>query len=169
MNQVLINHKEIQIRLRELGEELARDYEGKNPVFLGVLNGSVIFLADLIREIPFSVEIDFIRAKSYSGTQSTGVVRIIKDTELDLTNRHVVLVEDIVDTGLTLRTLQEHIHLKRPASLEVATFLFKKIDMELRYKIKYVGFEIGNEFVVGYGLDFDGQYRNHPEILKLEP
>ncbi|MDV6237409.1 hypoxanthine phosphoribosyltransferase [Leptospira ellisii] len=161
--------EEISKKVKDLAVEIAKDYKKLNPVLVCVLKGGVYFFADLTKEIPFSVEIDFVQAKSYVGTVSTGKIDLLKDINTDLSDRHVILVEDILDTGFTLQYLVRHIFTRNPASLEIVTLLLKERKNILEFPVKYVGWRIPDEFVVGYGLDFDGKYRNLPDIHVLEP
>ena len=157
----------IQEKVRELGQEISRDYAGKRIVLVGVLNGALIFMADLMREIDLPLEAYMMAVSSYDGSESTGKVEIIKPLDADIAGRDVVLVEDIVDTGITLDCLLESLQAEQPASLEVCTLLDKKSRRVVEVPIRYVGFEIPDEFVVGYGLDYNQQYRNLPYVASL--
>lgn len=159
----------IQKRVAELGAEIDRDYSGMQPLLIGVLNGSVIFMADLLRHIKTSCEIGFIRVSSYHGTESSGKVRNVMGINDDISGRHVIIVEDIVDTGDTAVYLIDEIKKKNPASLKFATILFKPTALRHSIKPEYVGFEIPPAFVVGYGLDYDGLGRNLADIYQLKP
>lgn len=161
--------EEISQKVKALASEITKDYKKLNPVLICVLKGGVYFFTDLTRAIPFSVDIDFVQAKSYTGTVSTGRIDLLKDINTDLSDRHVILVEDILDTGFTLQYLVRHIFTRNPASLEIVTLLLKERKNILEFPVKYVGWRIPDEFVVGYGLDFDGKYRNLPDIHVLEP
>jgi hypoxanthine phosphoribosyltransferase len=171
---VLIDADQIQARLRELAEEIDRDYAGRELLLVGVLKGAVMVMADLARALHTSVEMDWMAVSSYgSGTRSSGVVRIIKDLDADLTDRHVLVVEDIVDSGLTLSWLLRNLSSRGPASLEVCTLL-RKPDAHKgqpgkggQAPVKYVGFDIPPEFVVGYGLDYAEKYRSLPFVGSL--
>ncbi len=168
---VLFNEGTIEKKIRELGHQLSIDYEGKEPVVIGILNGAVVFMTDIIRNIRTSLTIDFLSLSSYgSGTKSSGIVKIRKDIDTNLENRHVIVIEDIVDTGLSLKYLLEYLNKHKPASLKTCILLDKPKAHKVDIHIDYKGFEIGNEFVVGYGLDFDEKYRNLPYIgiLKKE-
>ncbi|EPG65174.1 hypoxanthine phosphoribosyltransferase [Leptospira wolffii serovar Khorat str. Khorat-H2] len=165
---VLFSPEQIRLRVKELGEAIGRDYSGKNPLFVCVLRGSVYFFSDLTRSVPYPIELDFIQAKSYEGTESTGIVKLTKDLDSELQGRHVILVEDIVDTGRTLQVLIAHVQSKKPSSLEVASLLFKEGGEACGYPVKYVGWKIGKEFVIGYGLDYDGRYRNLPGVYLFQ-
>ncbi len=161
LGKIIVPAEELQARVAELGKEITSDYQSDPPLLVGVLKGAFMFMSDLSRAIDLPVQFDFMAVASYgSATKSSGIVRIIKDLEIDLTGRHVLLVEDIVDSGLTLGYLRRTLRARNPASLEVCSLLVKeglqKVDPELRY----VGFTIPPTFVVGYGLDVDQEYRN---------
>ncbi len=164
---ILLNEQEIKSMVKRVAAEIKRDYEGKKPVLVGVLRGSVVFLADLIRELDFELTIDFISVSSYSGTKSTGVVRIIKDTEQDLSGKHIILVEDIVDTGLTLSYLRALFMDRMPASLAVCSAFDKPDCRTVDVPVEYIGQAIPDKFVVGYGLDYKQEYRNLPYLAIL--
>ena len=169
LRNVLWSEEEIQSKVAEIGEEIAKDYADRRVLMVGILNGCVPFMADLLRAINAHVEMDFMSVSSYSGgTQSTGVVRILKDLNASIDGRHVLLVEDIIDTGLTGRYLLENLMTRHPASLEVCALLDKREARLEEVAIKYTGFVCPNEFVVGYGLDYDGLYRNLPYIGVLK-
>lgn len=166
----LISQEELQKRIRELAQEISRDYQGRDLLLIGVLKGSFMFLADLLREMDHSVEIDFMGTSSYgASTQSSGEVRITKDLEKSVAGRHVLLVEDIVDTGLTLRYLVDTLRARQPASLKVCALLDKPARRRVRISLDYYGFIIPNAFVVGYGLDYQEKYRGLPYVGVLEP
>lgn len=168
--QVLISQKEIQKRVAELGEQISADYEDHNPFLICVLKGGYIFLADLTRALTVPHEIDFMAVSSYGDrTEFSGVVRILKDLEADITDRHVLIVEDIIDTGHTLAYLLENLRVRQPASLRVCALLSKPARREVPLNVDYMGFEIPNEFVVGYGLDYGEQYRNLRFVGVLKP
>jgi hypoxanthine phosphoribosyltransferase len=170
VQEVLITSSEIQEKVCELGERITEDYRGERPLLVGVLRGAVIVLGDLMRNIDLPCEIDFMDISSYgTGTSSSGVVRILKDLEEDITGRHVLIVEDIIDTGLTLSYLRRSLLARRPASLEVCALLTKPSRRRVELDVKYLGFEVPDEFVVGYGLDYAGAYRNLPDICVLKP
>ena len=170
IERVLITEQQIQDKLRELGEQITRDYEGRELLLLGVLKGAFVMMADLSRHIRIPLEVDFMAVASYGqGTTSSGVVRILKDLDRDITGRHVVIVEDIVDSGLTLNYLLKNLRGRRPASLEVCALLKKTGIQRVHLDVKYVGFDIPNEFVVGYGLDFAERYRELPYVGVLRP
>ncbi len=161
----LIDEQTIQARIEELGEEITRDYEGKNPLFIGILRGAFIFLADLARHIRTPCSFDFMAVSSYgSGTKSTGVVRILKDLDEPIDGRHVILIEDIVDTGLTLDYLFRFLAAREPASIEACVLLDKYECRQVDVRVRYTAFRIPNRFVVGYGLDLDQDYRHPPFV-----
>jgi hypoxanthine phosphoribosyltransferase len=161
---VMISQEKIAQRVRELGAKITKEFAGQPIVVIGVLKGSFIFLADLVRSIENPVTIDFLGVSSYAGTESTGVVKITHDLTKPIAGKHVLVVEDIVDTGLTLQYLVENLKTRNPASLKVACLLDKPSRAKVRVPLEYVGFTIDDEFVVGYGLDYDGIYRNLPHI-----
>ena len=168
--RVLITEEELQRRIKEMGRLLAAEYEGKNPVFVGVLKGVVVFFADMIRAVPIPCQIDLMAVSSYgAGTESSGTIVMKKDVGLNLEGRHVVILEDIIDTGLTLKFTVEHISKMNPASLKVCTMLDKPARRKVQIDADYVGFTIPNEFVVGCGLDYNDFYRNLPFIGVLRP
>ena len=163
--EVLITEEQIRKRVDELGAQITKDYEGKSLLLIGILKGSVPFMADLMRRIDTDVEIDFMSVSSYgSTTTSSGVVRIIKDLDHSLEGKNVLIVEDIVDSGLTLSYLKEHLLRRKPASLKVCTFLDKPSRRKVDFTPDYCGFEVEDKFIVGYGLDFDQKYRQLPYI-----
>jgi hypoxanthine phosphoribosyltransferase len=168
--QVLVRSQEIQEKVREMGELITQDYRGEKPLLVGILRGAVVFLSDLMRHLELQCEIDFMEVSSYgTGTSSSGVVRILKDLEEDITGRHVLIVEDIIDTGLTLSYLRRSLLARGPASLEICALLSKPSRRQVDLDLKYVGFEVPDEFVVGYGIDYAGTYRNLPDIRALGP
>ena len=172
MERILLSEDQIQARIGELGRQLTADYHGKNPIFVGILKGVVVFFADMIRAIPIDCQIDFMAVSSYgSGTESSGVVRVKKDLSADIEGRHVVILEDILDSGLTLRHTVDYLMTKHPASLKICTFLDKPERRRpgITLKPDYVGFTIPNAFVVGYGLDYNEHYRNLPYVGVLKP
>src|SRR5215210_3155352 len=170
IERVLISSEEIQGKLAQMGEAISADYEGKSLLLVGVLKGAFVVMADLARYIRLPVEFDFMAVSSYgAATKTSGVVRILKDLDHDLENRHVLIVEDIVDSGLTLNYLLKNLRARRPASLEVAALLHKSGLQKVDIAMRYVGFEIPPEFVVGYGLDFGERYRNLPYVATLKP
>jgi hypoxanthine phosphoribosyltransferase len=168
--KVLIPEQELQRRICELGEELSADYEGLTPILLCVLKGGYVFLADLTRALTIAHAVDFMAVSSYgASTESSGVVRILKDLDSDISDRHVLIVEDIIDTGHTLAYLIENLKVRGPASLRICTLLNKPSRREVEIDIDYVGFVIPNEFVIGYGLDYDEDYRNFRFVGVLKP
>jgi hypoxanthine phosphoribosyltransferase len=170
IERVLITEAEIQQKLRELGEAITRDYAGREPLLVGVLKGAFVVMADLARHIRLPVETDFMAVASYgAATKTSGVVRILKDLDHDLEGRDVLLVEDIVDSGLTLNYLLKNLRGRRPATLEVCALLKKTGIQRVHLDVRYVGFEIPPDFVVGYGLDFAEKFRNLPYIATLKP
>lgn len=170
IERVLLSEAQIQARIRELGEELAADYADKKPIFVGVLKGVVVFFADMVRAVPIPCQFDFMCVSSYGGgTQSSGVIQLKKDISTDIAGRHVVILEDILDSGLTLRYTVDHLLAKGPASLRICTFLDKPERRRAQVEADYVGFTIPNLFVVGYGLDYDEEYRNLPYVGILKP
>lgn len=162
-----INRETIEKRVGELGKQIDADYEGKRPLFLAILNGSFVFAADLFRHITVDAEISFIKLASYKGTTSTGNVVTAIGMEETLHQRHVILLEDIIDTGKTLSSFIPEIISRQPASLKIATFLTKPSALKYDVKADYIGFEVPDKFVLGYGLDYDGLGRNLPELYEL--
>ena len=170
LTRVLLTEEQILTRLDELATQIWADYAGKDLLLVGVLKGAVLVMADLMRAMPGSVRMDWMAISSYgSGTKSSGVVRIIKDLDTDITNKHVLVVEDIIDSGLTLSWIMANLSSRKPASLEICTLLRKPEVAKVKIDVKYVGFDIPNEFVVGYGLDYAERYRNIPFIGTLKP
>ena len=170
IEKVLISEEALQKRIQELGMELARDYDGKMPVFVGVLKGVILFFGDMIRATPIRSQIDLMAVSSYgAGTESSGKIVLKKDVSLNLEGRHVIILEDIIDTGLTLKFTVEHLRAMNPASLKICTLLDKPARRTVDISADYVGFTIPNEFVVGYGLDYNDYYRNLPFIGVLKP
>jgi hypoxanthine phosphoribosyltransferase len=163
--RVLIPQEQLQARVDELAREIARDYEGTRPVLICVLKGAIFFMADLARRLCFDLELEFMAVSSYgASTESSGVVRILKDLDTDIDGRHILIVEDIIDSGLTLQYLSRSLMSRNPASLEIVTLLSKPGRRIAELPCKYTGFEIENEFVVGYGLDYSEKHRNLPYI-----
>jgi hypoxanthine phosphoribosyltransferase len=161
VGEILLDEERIQERVRELGREISIDYAGRELLLVGVLKGAVFFMADLMRSITVPCEIDFMAISSYgASTDSSGVVRILKDLDINIEGRHVLVVEDIIDSGLTLSYLLRNLESREPASLEVCALLTKPERREIEVEVGYVGFEIPNRFVIGYGLDFAERYRN---------
>jgi hypoxanthine phosphoribosyltransferase len=170
IDRILITSEEIQDKLREMGDRISADYAGSQLLLVGVLKGAFVVMADLARHIRLPLEFDFMAVASYgTATKTSGVVRILKDLDHELEGRDVLLVEDIVDSGLTLNYLLRNLWARRPASLEVAALLQKKDIQQVPIALRYLGFEIPNEFVIGYGLDYAERYRNLPYIATLKP
>ncbi len=167
VGRTLVTEEEIRQRVRELGEQITRDYAGERPLLVAVLRGAYMFLADLSREIDLMVEVDFMAVSSYgNATASSGVVRILKDLDEDLEGRHVIVVEDIIDSGLTLSYLRRNLKNRAAASVEVCALLVREGRQKVDEDLKYVGFELPPDFVVGYGLDASGIFRNLPYIAE---
>jgi hypoxanthine phosphoribosyltransferase len=170
LEKVLITEDEIQRRLAEMAGEIDTDYQGRDLLLVGVLKGAVMVMADLARALHSPVEMDWMAVSSYgSGTKSSGVVRILKDLDKDITGRNVLIVEDIIDSGLTLSWLMSNLGSRGPASVEVCTLLRKPEAAQVDVPVRYVGFDIPNEFVIGYGLDYAERYRNLPFVGTLAP
>jgi hypoxanthine phosphoribosyltransferase len=166
---VLVAGKEIAVRVAELGRAITRDYGEANLVLIGVLQGAIPFIGDLMRALPIDLTVDFLRASSYgSGTTSSGAVRLVADLSVDIADRHVLIVDDIIDTGHTLAALKRELEARRPRSVRTCVLLDKTGRRETEVTVDYVGFTIPNVFVVGYGLDYDGLYRNLPHVATLE-
>ena len=170
METILFTEEELQKRVSELGEAITRDYKGKNPIFVGVLKGSFVFMADLVRCVDTPCTLDFMVVSSYgSGTKTTGAVKINKDLSEDIEGRHVIIVEDILDSGVTLNYLSKYLMNRNPASMSIVTLLDKPSRRKAEVYPAYKGFEVEDNFVVGYGLDYDEKYRNLPYIGILKP
>ena len=170
VTDVLIDETSLQRRIRELGEEVSADYVGRDLLLVGVLKGAVFFMSDLMRNLTIPCEIDFMAISSYGdSTDSSGVVRILKDLDINIDGRDVLVVEDIIDSGLTLSYLMRNLEAREPASLEVCALMTKPERREIDVPVRYVGFEIPNRFVIGYGLDFAERYRNLPYVGVLDP
>jgi hypoxanthine phosphoribosyltransferase len=170
IQEVILSEEQVQERIREIGAQISRDYEGRSVLLVAVLRGAALFIADLSRAITVPVELDFMAVSSYgSSTKSSGVVRILKDLDEQIEGRDVIVVEDILDTGLTLKYLLKNLASRKPASLEVVTLLSKEGKQRVPISCRYIGFAIADEFVVGYGLDFAERYRNLPYIGILKP
>ena len=170
VGEVLLDEATVQARIDELGAEISADYEGRDLLLVGVLKGAVFFMADLMRRLSIPCEIDFMAISSYgAATDSSGVVRILKDLDVNIAGRDVLVVEDIIDSGLTLSYLMRNLKARRPGSLEICALLTKPERREIDVPVRYVGFEIPNRFVIGYGLDFAERYRNLPYIGVLHP
>jgi len=170
VSEVLIDEERLRGRIAELGEEISLDYAGRDLLLVGVLKGAVFFMADLMRRLTMTCEIDFMAISSYgAATDSSGVVRILKDLDINIAGREVLVVEDIIDSGLTLSYLMRNLEAREPASLEICALLTKPDRREIDVPVRYVGFEIPNRFVIGYGLDFGERYRNLPYVGVLDP
>lgn len=169
VGDVLLADAQIGERIVEMGAEIARDYAGKDPILVAVLKGAFIFMADLARAVQIPLEVDFMAVSSYgASTRSSGVVRIVKDLDIDLHGRHVIIVEDIVDSGLTLRYLRKTLEARGTASLEVCALLVREGSQQAELDLRYIGFRIPPAFVIGYGLDVAERYRNLPHIAIYE-
>ncbi|HEX2154995.1 MAG TPA: hypoxanthine phosphoribosyltransferase [Acidimicrobiia bacterium] len=167
--ETLITADEIEAALQRMGTEISADYRGKDLLVVGVLKGAFMVMADLARKIDIPVDFDFMAVSSYgASTQTSGVVRILKDLDEEIADRHVLIVEDIIDSGLTLNYLLKSLRVRKPASLEIAALLVKEGIQRVELDVRYTGFEIGPEFVVGYGLDYAGRYRNLPYVGVLD-
>jgi hypoxanthine phosphoribosyltransferase len=170
VDHVLISQEELQQRVRQLGAQISADYRDLNPLLLCVLKGGYLFLADLTRALSIRHGIDFMAISSYgNSTESSGVVRILKDLDTDITGRHVLIVEDIIDTGFTLAYLLDNLRVRQPASLSICSLLTKPARRQVDLIVDYAGFEVPDEFVVGYGLDYGEDYRNLPFVGVLKP
>lgn len=168
VERVLLSKEEIQAKIVELGAQISKDYAERDLLLVCVLKGAVIFLSDLMRQLTVPTQIDFMAVSSYgAATESSGVVRILKDLDGSIENRHCLVVEDIIDSGLTLKYLKENLYSRQPASLKIVTLLDKPERRQVEITPDYCGFQIPDEFVVGYGLDFDEQYRSLPDICVL--
>jgi hypoxanthine phosphoribosyltransferase len=170
VSKVLLEEDVVAARVAELGSEISDDYAGKDLLLVGVLKGAVFFMADLMRQLSIPCEVDFMAISSYgASTDSSGVVRILKDLDINIEGRDVLVVEDIIDSGLTLSYLIRNLESRNPASLEICALLTKPDRREIDVNVRYTGFEIPNEFVIGYGLDFGERYRNLPYVAVLDP
>ena len=170
IDNVLVSEEEIHEKIAALAKQITEDYRGKDLLLVGVLKGAFVFMSDLAREIQLPIEFDFMAVSSYgSSTKSSGVVRILKDLDYEITSRHVLLVEDIIDSGLTISYLLRYLKARGPASLEICSLFWKKGEQAVPLQVKYPGFEIPPVFVVGYGLDYAEKYRNLPYIGVLKP
>lgn len=166
--QIFIDKKAIKKRIKEIAHEINLDYKGKNPLFIAILNGSFMFASDLMKQISLDSEISFIKVNSYTATQSTGKIKELLGLQENIFKRDIIILEDIIDSGQTMSHITEALKTLGPASVEIATLLFKPESMETKLKIEYIGFEIPNNFVVGFGLDYDGFGRNLKDIYRLE-
>ena len=170
IDEILVSEAALQSRIRELGRAISSDYEGKEPLLVGILIGAFVFLSDLLRSISIPCQVDFMATSSYGdATESSGIVRILKDLDQSIEGRHVLIVDDIIDTGLTMDYLLETLRARYPASLRVCALLDKLPRRRRAVRIDYRGFEIPDKFVVGYGLDYSGRYRNVPFVCVLKP
>ena len=166
---ILYSQKEINKRAKEIGEQISKDYKGEEVILIGTLKGAVLWMADVMKEIKLDTKIDFVAASSYgSATTSSGVVKITKDIGMDLFNKNVIIIEDIVDTGTTLKYLKEYIGARNPKSIKICTLLDKPARRKAEIEADYVGFVVDDLFIIGYGLDYDQKYRNLPYISYLE-
>ncbi len=169
VKDVLYSEADLKAKVKELAARISTDYEGKDLLLIGVLKGANVFMCDLMREIHLNVQIDFIAASSYGhSTESSGVVKILKDLDYSIEGRDVIIIEDIIDTGLTLKYLIENFRSRKPSSLEICTLLDKPERRIAQLSVKYVGYQIPDEFIVGYGIDFAERYRNLPYIATLQ-
>ena len=167
--KLLLSENEIKDRVKALGKKITKDYEGKKPIFIGILNGCYVFMADLLREVELDVEVDFVKIRSYEGDSSTGTIKFRKDISADIDGRDVIIVEDIIDSGFTINFLVKRLRNSGQKSVAVASILFKKEVAKLDFEVDYVGFEIPREFVVGYCLDYDEKYRHLKDVMVMEP
>jgi len=165
---VLISEDEIQSRVNELAEDISNRFKDEIPILIGILNGSFIFISDLMRKLTIDCEMDFIKLSSYAGKESVGTVTLLKDISANITDRHVIIVEDIIDSGLTIKFLRDRLQGAKPKSVTIVTLLLKPEIAKLDFEVDYVGFEIPPEFVVGYGLDYNQKLRHLPEIYRIE-
>ena len=169
IESVLITADEIEEKVAEVGKKISEDYDGKNPIFVGVLKGCFIFMADLMRHVSIPCTMDFMSVSSYSGTSSTGAVKINKDLNQDIEGRHLILVEDILDSGVTLNYLKTYLQVRKPASVSIVTLMDKPVHRKAPVYADYACFDVPDAFVVGYGLDYNERYRNLPYIGILSP
>lgn len=170
VKEILYSEEALSIRVSELAAAIENDYKGKELLVIGVLKGANIFMGDLIRKVNLPLQMDFIAASSYgTSTESSGIVKIVKDLDYSIEDKHVLIVEDIIDTGLTLRYLEENFRSRKPASLEICTLLDKPERRKADIAVKYVGYQIPDEFIVGYGIDYAEKYRNLPYVATLKP
>ena len=169
VERVLLERKTIDDRVREIGRQISEDYAGKEPVFIGVLKGCFVFMADLMRNVTVDCTMDFMAVSSYSGTTSTGAVKITKDLNRDIKGKDIILVEDILDSGITLNYLKNYLMVREPASIKIATLLDKPARRKANVAADYACFDVPDAFVVGYGLDYEEKYRNLPYIGILKP
>jgi len=165
---VLISEEKIHSRIRELATDISNEFKDEIPILIGILNGSFIFISDLMRKLTIDCEMDFIKLSSYAGKESIGTVTLLKDISANITGRHVIIVEDIIDSGLTIKFLRDRLQGAKPKSVTIVTLLLKPEIANLDFEVDYVGFEIPPEFVVGYGLDYNQKLRHLPEIYRIE-
>ena len=169
IERVLISQIELEKKVQEIGEQISRDYEGETPIFVGVLKGCFIFMADLMRHVTINCSMDFMAVSSYQGTSSTGAVKINKDLNESIEGKHLILVEDILDSGVTLNYLKNYLSVRKPASIRIATLMDKPARRKADIYADYSCFEVPDAFVVGYGLDYNEHYRNLPYVGVLKP
>jgi hypoxanthine phosphoribosyltransferase len=169
IERVLISQVEIEKNVQKIGEQISKDYEGEEPIFVGVLKGCFIFMADLMRHVTINCSMDFMAVSSYQGTSSTGAVKINKDLNQDIAGKHLILVEDILDSGVTLNYLKNYLMVRKPASIKIVTLMDKPARRKADIYADYSCFEVPDAFVVGYGLDYNERYRNLPYIGVLRP
>lgn len=169
IEKVLISEEELQAKIKEMGQKISEDFRGKEPLFVGVLKGCFIFMSDLLRYVDIKCTMDFMAVSSYQGTSSTGAVKINKDLSQDIEGRHIIIVEDILDSGITLSYLKKYLEVRKPASISIATLLDKPARRKADVYADYFCFEVPDAFVVGYGLDYNEVYRNLPYIGVLKP
>ena len=167
--KLLISESEIKKRVKVLANKINEDYKGKNPIFIGILNGCYVFMDDLLSEIELDVEVDFVKIRSYEGDSSTGTIKFRKDISADINGRDIIIVEDIIDSGFTINFLVNRLRNSGPKSVAVATALFKNEVAKLDFDVDYVGFEIPPEFLVVYGLDYNEKYRHLKDVMVMEP
>lgn len=169
VENILLTRKQIDERIVEIGRQITADYDGKYPMFVGILKGCFVFMADLLRNVDVMCSMDFMSVSSYEGTTSTGAVKIQKDLAQDISGRHIILVEDILDSGVTLNYIKNYLMVREPASIKIATLLDKPARRKAPVQADYSCFEVPDSFVVGYGLDYNEKYRNLPYIGILKP
>lgn len=169
IERILISEGELQDKISRMGKQISDDFRGKDPIFVGVLKGCFIFMADLMRHVDIHCSVDFMAVSSYSGTSSTGAVKINKDLSEDIEGRHIIIVEDILDSGVTLSYLKQYLMVRKPASISIATLMDKPSRRKADVHADYSCFEVPDAFVVGYGLDYNERYRNLPYIGVLKP
>lgn len=169
IKEILLNEEELNKKVKEIGKKISEDYKGKDLILIGVLKGSVVFMADLMKEINIPCNMDFMAVSSYgNSSETTGVVRILKDLDFEIENRDVLIVEDIIDSGVTLKYLVDYLKGRKPASIEIVCLLNKQERRQADIDVKYIGFDVPDYFLVGYGLDYAEKYRNLPYIAILE-